>query len=209
MLGLAKSAITAARLYLMRRRQYDSLELREYFLQRYNIEIGLYSYGCFDPWRMRGPMRVGRYCSIASSVRTALGNHPMDALTTHPALYERTFGVVDADIPLDELLVIEDDVWIGHNATILAGCKHIGRGAIIGAGSIVTRDVEPYSVMAGVPARKVRDRFAPELAQAIDKSRWWELDLSDLRKLLIERRDLVYHPTPESIERWCADKARM
>src|ERR1700679_2084295 len=109
MLGLAKSAITAARLYLMRRRQYDSLELREYFLQRYNIEIGLYSYGCFDPWRMRGPMRVGRYCSIASSVRTALGNHPMDALTTHPALYERTFGVVDADIPLDELLVIEDD----------------------------------------------------------------------------------------------------
>jgi acetyltransferase-like isoleucine patch superfamily enzyme len=151
---------------------------------------------------MRGPMRVGRYCSIASSVRTALGNHPMNALTTHPALYERAFGVVEVDIALDELLVIEDDVWIGHNATILPGCKHIGRGAIIGAGSIVTRDVEPYSVVAGVPARKVRDRFPPELAKAIDNTRWWELDLRGLRNLVIERPDLVYHPTLEAVGQW-------
>jgi virginiamycin A acetyltransferase len=201
-MGLLGSATTAARLYLLRRRQYDNERLRAFFRRRYRVDVGLYSYGCFDPWRMRGPMRVGRYCSIASSVRTALGNHPMNALTTHPALYERAFGVVEVDIALDELLVIEDDVWIGHNATILPGCKHIGRGAIIGAGSIVTRDVEAYSVVAGVPARKVRDRFPPELAKAIDNTRWWELDLRGLRNLVIERPDLVYHPTLEAVGQW-------
>ncbi len=204
MTGLVDSLFTAARLYLMRRRQFDNLKLRDYFRRRHRVEVGLYSYGCFDPWRMRGPMRVGRYCSIASSVRTVLGSHPIEALTTHPALYERGFGVIDADIALDQELVIDDDVWIGHNATILDGCKRIGRGAIIGAGAIVTRDVEPYTVVAGNPARKLRERFEPDLVRLIEASRWWELDLTELRRLVQERRDLVYHPTSDSLEAWMA-----
>jgi virginiamycin A acetyltransferase len=207
-IALANSLITAARLYLMRRRQFDNVKLREYFRQHYNIEVGLYSYGCFDQWRMRGPMRVGRYCSIAGSVRSALSNHPTEALTTHPALYEHAFGVIEADIELDKMLVIEDDVWIGHNAIILAGCRHIGRGAVIGAGSIVTRDVEPYAVIAGNPARKLRDRFAPDLVQAIEASRWWELDLTQLRQLVQERRDLVYHPTVATVTAWAEATSR-
>jgi virginiamycin A acetyltransferase len=206
MIGLVKSVWTAVRLYLMRRRQFDNVKLRDYFARNHDVQVGLYSYGCFDPWRMRGPMQVGRYCSIAGSARTALGNHPIEALTTHPALYERSFGVVDANVQLDELLVIEDDVWIGHNATILAGCKRIGRGAVIGAGAIVTQDVAPYAVMVGNPARKLKDRFPPDLIEAIEASRWWELDLPELRDLVRTNPDLVYHPTAESIAKWTAGK---
>ncbi len=201
-MGLATALTTAARLYLMRRRQFDNLKLRDYFRSNYNIDVGLYSYGCFDRWRMRGPMTVGRYCSIAATVRSALDNHPLDAITTHPALYEMSFGVVDADHAWQGSLTIEDDVWIGHNAIILAGCRRIGRGAVIGAGAVVTRDVERYAVVAGNPARKLRDRFAPELAAAIEASRWWEMDLAQLRGLLRARPDLVMHPSAETVRAW-------
>jgi acetyltransferase-like isoleucine patch superfamily enzyme len=205
-ISVIRSAAAAARLYLMRRRQFDNLKLRALFRDKYQIDVGLYSYGCFDRWRMPGPMRVGRYCSIAASVRSALSNHPVEALTTHPALYERAFGVVDSDIELNQLLVIEDDVWIGHNAVILAGCRRIGRGAVIGAGSIVTRDVAPYTVVAGNPARKLRDRFAPDLAAEIEASRWWECDLDELRALVAQRRDLAYHPTVAGLAAWTAER---
>jgi acetyltransferase-like isoleucine patch superfamily enzyme len=206
MISLAKSVITTARVYLMKRRQFDNVKLRKHFLENYDIDIGLYSYGCFDRWRLRGPMRVGRYCSFANSVRSALSNHPLESLSTHPALYERAFGVVDADLVHDKLLVIEDDVWIGHNATILAGCKHIGRGSVIGAGSMVTRNVERYSVVAGNPARVLRQRFTPDLIEAIEASRWWELDLADLRELVKEQNDLVYHPSIANLTAWAAQR---
>src|SRR3546814_2895388 len=123
---------------------------------------------------MPGPIKIGRYCSIANSVRSAPINHPTDALTTHPALYEKKFGVVDADIFYDDPLIIEDDVWIGHNALILPGCNFIGRGAVIGAGAVVTRNVARYTIVAGNPDRKLRDRFSPVLIEAIDASKWWE-----------------------------------
>lgn len=202
MLGPIRSLVTAGRLYLMRRRQFDNLGLRRYF-RRFGIEVGLYSYGCFDRWRMPGPMRVGRYCSIASTARSILRNHPMAALTTHPALYEAQFGVVEADtLETGEPLVLEDDVWIGHNALILPGCKRIGRGAVIGAGAVVTKDVDAYAVMAGNPARKLRDRFPPDLAAAIEASRWWEMDLSELKRLVKSRPDLVFAPSVAAVAGW-------
>jgi acetyltransferase-like isoleucine patch superfamily enzyme len=184
---------------LLRRRQHSSEWLRQIFKRHFAIEVGYYSYGCFDPWRMPGPMTVGRYCSIASSVRSALRNHPVDSLTTHPVLYERKFGLVDADPGAAPILVIEDDVWIGHNATILPGCKHIGRGAIIGAGAIVTRDVEPYAVVAGNPARILYRRFTPEMIDAIEANRWWENDLEGLRAIRKMYPDLLFKPDPEQL----------
>jgi virginiamycin A acetyltransferase len=204
---IVRSALTALRLRLMRRRQFDNLKLRAYFGDRYGIEVGLYSYGCFDVWRMRGPMKVGRYCSIANTVRSALDNHPLEALTTHPALYEKHFGVVADDRVWGGHLEIEDDVWIGHNAVILPGCKRIGRGAVIGAGSIVTRDVDPYVVMAGNPARKLRCRFTPEIIEAIEASRWWEMSLAELRQLVRDRPDLVFAPGAEALRAWSAARS--
>lgn len=208
MIGLAKSGILAARLWAMRRREFDDLKLRTFFKTTYDIDVGLYSYGCFDRWRMSGPMRVGRYCSIARTVRSARGNHPLGALTTHPILYERKFGVVESDTCLDELLVISDDVWIGHYAVILPGCKVIGRGAVIGAGAIVTKDVAPYSVVAGNPAKKLRDRFSPDLVTAIEETLWWERSVAELRELIRADPDVLYHPTQSTLQALCRGQGR-
>jgi virginiamycin A acetyltransferase len=181
------------RIRLWLRDQHVNLRLRDHFRARHRVDVGLYSYGCFDQWRMPGPIVVGRYCSIASSVRSAL--------TTHPVLYERKFGVVDRDIHYDDPLVIGDDVWIGHNAMILPGCKAIGRGAVIGAGAVVTKDVPAYAIVAGNPAHKLRDRFDPDMVAALEASRWWELEPADLRALLRQDRDLLFHPTVEKLAR--------
>ena len=164
--------------------------------------MGLYSYGCFDQWRMPGPLIIGRYCSIAKTVRSAPINHPVEAITTHPALYERKFGVVDADIHYDDPQVIEDDVWIGHHAIILPGCRRIGRGSIIGAGAVVTRDVPRYAVVAGNPARVLRERFPNDVQAALEHSRWWELDLTGLRALVQENPALAFHPTSGALREW-------
>jgi acetyltransferase-like isoleucine patch superfamily enzyme len=199
MLELPRKLFEHVRLYMLRRRQFDSLALRALFRERHRIDVGLYSYGCFDRWRMPGPIVVGRYCSIASTVRSAPLNHPLDALTTHPAIYEAGFGVIPNDLLSNPVLEIEDDVWIGHNVVILPGCRHIGRGAVIGAGSIVTRNVEAYGVYAGNPARKLRARFDPELQAAIEQSRWWEMDLAALRDQIRRDPDGVYRPSVEGL----------
>lgn len=205
MIGILKSAIDRVHLELLRREQLENSKLRAYFSRRHGIEVGLYSYGCFDAWRMPGPMRVGRYCSIAKSARVVPNNHPMSALTTHPLLYERRFGLVDTDLQA-EPLVIEDDVWIGHDAVLLPGCKFVGRGAVVGAGAIVTSNVERYTIVAGNPARRLRDRYPAELAAAIEQSRWWDLDIADLRRLGRERPDVVFQPTVESVGRWMSEQ---
>lgn len=165
------------------------------FREKYDIDVGLYSYGCFDRWRMPGPLKVGRYCSVAKTVRSTNNNHPLDALTTSPVLYHSYFGVIDADKVWDGHLHIEDDVWIGHNVVILPGCRRIGRGAIIGAGSIVTRDVDRYTIMAGNPARKLRDRFPAELVEAIEATRWWDLDVAELRRVIQADEEVMFHPS--------------
>ncbi|KEZ15289.1 Acyltransferase family protein [Sphingobium yanoikuyae] len=186
------------------RDQFENPDLRKWFKDKHRIDVGLYSYGCFDQWRMPGPLVIGRYCSIAKTVRSAPINHPFDAITTHPALYERKFGVVENDIHYDDPQVIEDDVWIGHNAMILPSCRRIGRGSIIGAGAIVTRDVPRYAVVAGNPAKILRERFPTELQQALEESCWWMLDLQGLRDLVRDHPDLAFHPSVENIraERW-------
>lgn len=203
---MISSIIEKIRIKLWQRSQHNNTKLRAYFRDRFRIDVGYYSYGCFDQWRMPGPIRIGRYCSIANSVRSVPINHPYDAMTTHPALYERKFGVVEDNIHWDDVLVIEDDVWIGHNVIILPGCKFIGRGAIIGAGSIVTKPVEPYTIVAGIPAKPLRQRYTPELIAALEDSRWWELDAPQLRELVQTNRDLVFHPTVEALTAWTASR---
>lgn len=193
--------IDRARLFRWRRQQMTSLPLRAFFAERYNVQVGLYSYGCFDRWRMPGPLRIGRYCSFGNSARVVDSNHPIDGITTHPLIYEAAYGVLEADALSPAPLVIEDDVWVGHNAVVLPGCKHIGRGAIIGAGSIVTRDVTAYSIVAGNPARMLRARFAPELIAALEASRWWTLDLADLARIEREFDHAVTQPTCEKLAR--------
>jgi carbonic anhydrase/acetyltransferase-like protein (isoleucine patch superfamily) len=86
-------------------------------------------------------------------------------------------------------------VWVSHNVTITPGCKHIGRGAVIGAGAVVTKDVPAYAIVVGMPASVVRYRFEPETQAAIEASRWWELSKAELRDLVRRAPDTVMRPT--------------
>lgn len=180
--------------------EYESEPLRRRFRTRHDLDIGLYSYGCFDRWRFPPGTSVGRYCSIARSVRVVEADHPLDALTTHPYLYDPAFGLSgQSRLPVNRQ-VIEDDVWIGHNAIILPGCTRIGRGAVIGAGAIVRADVPPYAIVAGVPGRVLRHRFPPETIAAIEATRWWELDRETLKRGLLAVPDFVWSPGPASAD---------
>lgn len=198
---MLRRLVEKARIWLWSRDQNNSLPLRRYFKDHFQIDVGLYSYGCFDPWRFTGPVKVGRYCSVAKTARVIPGNHPYTALTTHPALYESQFGVVEADINLDRELIIEDDVWIGHHALIMPSCSKIGRGAIIGAGAIVTSDVAPYSIMVGAPARQLKMRFSDATIAAIEASQWWKMSTAELREFVKAHPDIVYDPVNKAIPR--------
>lgn len=180
------------------RDEYESVPLRDWYAKRWNVEVGLYSYGCFDPWRVPARTRIGRYCSFAKTARVLDANHPTDALSTHPYFYERKWGVVTDDRIDPAWLVIEDDVWVSHNATIGPGCKHIGRGAIIGAHAFVARDVEPYAVMIGMPAKRARYRFDAETIAAIEASRWWTLDRAALAKAVAAAPGFAFRPDTAS-----------
>lgn len=198
-MSLLSKIVERLKLRYLTRNEYESLELRKWFADSFGVEVGLYSYGCFDRWRFPARTRIGRYCSFAKSARVLDANHPMDALTTHPYLYDPGHGVVGKN-PLDPAwLNIEDDVWVSHNATITPGCKRVGRGAVIAAGAVVTKDVPPYAIMAGVPATIVRYRFDPETQAALEASRWWELDKAALADLVRREPDTVHKPTAEKL----------
>lgn len=179
-------------LFRERRNEYESTALRSYFSEKYGIKVGLYTYGCFDRWRIPPGSTIGRYCSIAKSARVLNANHPIQAISTHPYLYDPAFGVVQESHVVETRIVIEDDVWLSHNAVITPSCKRIGRGAIIGAGAVVTGDVPPYAIVAGVPAKIIRYRFDQARIDEIEKSRWWEQDKAGLKRLVTEKKAFTF-----------------
>jgi len=200
-MGALRTVVDRLRLRLLLRDEYESLPLRKWFSTSFAVDVGLYSYGCFDRWRFPPRTRIGRYCSIAKTARILDANHPLEALTTHPYLYERRFGVVAEDRIDPEWLVIEDDVWISHNAIISPTCKFIGRGAVIGAGAVVTHSVDRYTIVAGIPARVLRRRFSDDVIAAIEATRWWEMDKAGLRDLVASNPDMAFRPSVTSLAR--------
>ncbi len=155
--------------------------VRKLYAEIYRIRIGYGTYGgCFDTDKIPPDVTFGNYCSIASGVRIFRANHPSDRFTTHPLLYNPVMGFVDRDMLVRPPLEIGHDVWIGANAIVLPGVSRIGDGAVIGAGSVVTKDVEPYEIVVGNPARPIRKRFGDAQIAALEKSRWWEMDRREL-----------------------------
>lgn len=119
---------------------------------------------------------IGKWCSLASDVQIIPGgNHRMDTVTTYPI--QRRFGLQgmeQAGQPWSKGdVVIGNDVWIGRGAKILGGIT-IGDGAVVAAWSVVTKSVPPYTLVAGVPARAVRQRFSQEIAESLLRIRWWD-----------------------------------
>jgi acetyltransferase-like isoleucine patch superfamily enzyme len=127
-------------------------------------------------------MVIGNYCSFATGVQFIPDNHPIQDVSTHPFFHRPEFGFVKKEKDnKSDLTIVGHDVWIGKNAIILPNCKKIGNGAIIGAGAVVTHDVEPYSIVAGNPAKLIRKRFDDNEIELLEKSKWYELSPSKLR----------------------------
>lgn len=149
-----------------------------------NSSIGLGTYiskDCYIP-----DTKIGNYCSISSNVKTKLGLHPTDFVSTHPAFYSKKnqagFKFVDknlfnehryADNQNKYVVKVGNDVWIGYNVIIMDGVT-IGDGAIIGTSALVTKDIEPYSINVGIPAKKIGYRFEKKYRDFLLDFKWWE-----------------------------------
>jgi acetyltransferase-like isoleucine patch superfamily enzyme len=152
-----------------------------------NSELGSFSYvgkNCLIQNTI-----IGKYCSIANNVSIGLGKHPTKHFTTSPLFYKRnnTFKInlVDKDLEFSEYkkTIVENDVWIGYGAIVLDGIK-ISNGAIIGAGSIVTKDIPPYAIAVGIPAKIIKYRFDNNKIDKLIKSSWWDNDPYEIKKTI-------------------------
>ena len=132
---------------------------------------------------------IGKFCSIACGARFLMNsaNHALGSLSTYvfPIFYEEWGHGMEVTEAWDHRgdIVIGNDVWIGYEAVILSGVT-IGDGAIVAARSVVTRDVPPYTIVGGVPARPIRRRFDQETIDALLELRWWDWPLEKLSKSL-------------------------
>ncbi len=161
-----------------------SVTLRRIFQRYYNVVVGPFSYGPGLKPGVFGPGCVlGSFCSIAVGLHVLRRNHPTSWISQHPLFFNRQMGLVNHErIPLAESnpLQIGNDVWIGTNVIICAGCRHIGDGAIVAAGAVVTKNVPPYTIVGGSPARPIRKRFPSEVEAAVAASEWWLRPLPEI-----------------------------
>lgn len=130
---------------------------------------------------------IGAFCSIADHVFIGGAEHPLDWCSTSPVFQSvrhsgNTTRFAAFEVPAVERTIIGNDVWIGHSATIKRGV-HIGDGAVIGSNAVVTKDVPPYAIVAGIPAKIIKYRFDKKICDELYTSRWWNLDDEQLKKV--------------------------
>ena len=149
-----------------------------------SVRMGRYSYIGNDCFAVN--TRIGAFCSIADRCCIGGAQHPVERVSTSPVFHSgrNVLGRRFAEHPAIQTpeTVIGSDVWIGMGCLIKAGVR-IGDGAVIGMGSVVTHDVPAYEIWSGVPARKLRNRFAPEIARRLERSAWWEFEEQKLTEL--------------------------
>lgn len=135
---------------------------------------------------MRDKLIFGKFCQIATGVRFIMNgsNHAMNGISTYPfKVFEKSWSNALLEVISKGDTIIGNDVWIGNGATIMQGIK-VGHGAIIGTNSLVTKDVEPYSIVGGNPAKEIRKRFDPEKIDFLLKLAWWNLPIEKITENL-------------------------
>lgn len=168
----------------------------DFFNDFSKIKVGDMSYGNIDiniSLESKAELHIGNYCSIAPGCRFLLsGEHNLNTITTYPFKAKKFGAIGEAKDKGD--IIIGDDVWIGAESIICAGVK-IGQGAVIGAGSVVTKDVPPYAVACGIPAKVIKYRFSEELINKL-------LNI-DIKKLFdsfaYDDIEKIYSPLTESL----------
>ena len=179
--------------------EFYSLTLRRIFEDYHQVSIGMYTHGgCFEPFHMDRRTTIGRYCSIARSARIMNRNHPLHFKSTHGLFFNSKLCLCEEDLVEYTSLTIGSDVWIGEGAIVMPSVKEIGHGAVVAAGAVVNKNVPPYAVVVGNPARVVRFRFPPPVIEELLASKWWEKSLEELIAEGIEIFQRSYSSDQES-----------
>ena len=188
-------------------KNYDRLCFLKNIIKNPNIIVGDYTY--YDDFEdvhnfeknvkyhfdfTGDQLIIGKFCMIASDVKFIMNgaNHLSNAISTYPfAVFGNGWesAMEGKTYPNKGNIEIGNDVWIGYNATIMAGVK-IGDGAIIATNSTVVSDVEPYTIVGGNPAREIKKRFSPEIVERLLKLQWWNWDIEKITKNVQNLTDL-------------------
>lgn len=167
-------------------------------IQRYGdiwgLELGAYS--CIGRMSTVQETVVGKFCALADYMTIGCDNHDYKMITTHPFWHDTSWGIMDDMNFSDEYrkyeykdpCIIGNDVWIGAGVNICRNVN-IGNGCVIGAGAVITKDIEPYSVVVGVPGRVLKKRFNDSVIEKLEKIRWWDLPVAIIKDNISLFRD--------------------
>lgn len=191
---LIRSGIFLMKKEVVRNAQFEILK------QKGVVNIGRHTYGkpIIFAWNQDTKLTIGNFCSISEDVKILLGGeHSIDSVTTYPFdIFQSTWGnELEGSTKSKGDIKIGNDVWIGHSSIILSGVT-IGNGAVIAAGSVVVKDVPPFSIVGGNPAKVIRFRFDSKTIAEIENSKWWNWSDSKIRENL---ESLLSHPNQSQI----------
>jgi acetyltransferase-like isoleucine patch superfamily enzyme len=127
-----------------------------------------------------GNITIGKYCQLGVDVALHATNHPISHMTTY--INQNLFQGELKQLKVENKITIGNDVWIGHGV-IVVGNVNIGNGAILAAGSVVTKDVPAYTIVGGIPAKEIRKRFSEKIIGEIETLQWWDLSETELEKI--------------------------
>lgn len=154
-----------------------------------SVELGKFTYVNVNSV-IYSNVKVGRFCSIARNCEIGVAAHPVNYLSTHPFQFDRT--IFKNSIPYQDIekvgwaphkrTTIGNDVWVGAKAIINSGVT-IGDGAIVGGGAVVTKNVPPYAIVGGIPAKIIKYRFSEEIISKLLALEWWNLDIDCLKEV--------------------------
>lgn len=156
--------------------------------KHYGFTVGKYSTGYEQFWAQPKLLKsIGAFCNLsAENIVIAGGNHPLSTVSTHALFFHNKYGFVPENKSIEkyasnEKIEIGNDVWIGSNVSLLPGII-ISDGAVIAAGAVVTRNVPPYAIVGGVPAKIIRYRFEEDIITKLVKMKWWDWDDAKIKR---------------------------
>lgn len=148
---------------------------------------------------------IGKYCSIARGTTIGVSDHNYNWVTTHPVICSKCYGITANDVlePQKNSPIIGNDVWIGMNSTIMRGVI-VGDGSVVAANSVVTKNIDPYSIVAGNPAKVIKMRFNENVIRKLLVIKWWDWPYS-----LIAERVKDFYDIEAFVEKYYTDESRL